>query len=81
MTKSLGSGGGSESGNPMYIELVKYPDVFLRSESYPVKFPLDDKTKRLITWMTRAMYQHHGIGTSCYPGGISIKNVRNGLLT
>ena len=28
----------------MYIELVKYPDVFLRSVSNTVPFPLDDKT-------------------------------------
>ena len=46
----------------MYIELVKYPDVFLRSESKDVPFPLDDKTSRLIKFMARAMYQHHGIG-------------------
>ena len=57
----------------MYIELVKYPDVFLRSESYPVKFPLDDKTKRLILWMTRAMYQHHGIGLAAIQVGYQLR--------
>ena len=56
----------------MHIELVKYPDVFLRSESHPVKFPLDDKTKRLILWMTRAMYQHHGIGLAAIQVGYQL---------
>ena len=40
---------------PMYIELVKYPDVFLRTKSNPVEFPLDDKTSRLIKYMYKAM--------------------------
>ena len=31
----------------MYIELVKYPDVFLRFVSKDVPFPLDEKTERL----------------------------------
>tara|TARA_Y100000004_G_scaffold20007_1_gene20546 strand:- start:656 stop:1177 length:522 start_codon:yes stop_codon:yes gene_type:complete len=57
----------------MHIELVKYPDVFLRSESHPVKFPLDDKTKRLILWMTRAMYQHHGIGLAAIQVGYQLR--------
>ena len=57
----------------MHIELVKYPDVFLRSKSHPVKFPLDDKTKRLITWMTRAMYQHHGIGLAAIQVGYQLR--------
>ena len=46
----------------MYIELVKYPDPLLRKVSEDVTFPLDDKTSRLIKFMYRAMYQHHGIG-------------------
>ena len=46
----------------MYIELVKYPDPLLREVSKDVTFPLDDKTSRLIKFMHRAMYQHHGIG-------------------
>ena len=46
----------------MYIELVKYPDPLLREVSKDVTFPLDDKTSRLIKFMYRAMYQHHGIG-------------------
>ena len=53
----------------MYIELVKYPDVFLRSESRTVPFPLDEKTKRLIKWMQKAMYQHHGIGLAAIQVG------------
>ena len=57
----------------MHIELVKYPDVFLRSQSHEVKFPLDDKTKRLITWMTRAMYQHHGIGLAAIQVGYQLR--------
>ena len=46
----------------MYIELVKHPDVFLRSVSNIVPFPLDDKTSRLIKFMSKAMYQNNGIG-------------------
>ena len=53
----------------MYIELVKYPDVFLRSESKTVPFPLDEKTERLIKYMQRAMYQHHGIGLAAIQVG------------
>ena len=52
---------GRLGGTLVSIELVKYPDVFLRKVSKDVSFPLDDKTKRLITWMIRAMYQHNGI--------------------
>ncbi len=53
----------------MYIELVKYPDVFLRTKSNPVEFPLDEKTERLIKWMYKAMYQHHGIGLAAIQVG------------
>ena len=53
----------------MYIELVKYPDVFLRSKSNDVEFPLDDKNQRLIKWMYKAMYQHHGIGLAAIQVG------------
>jgi len=53
----------------VYIELVKYPDVFLRSVSNPVPFPLDEKTQRLIKWMYKAMYQHHGIGLAAIQVG------------
>ena len=53
----------------MYIELVKYPDVFLRSVSKTVSFPLDDKTSRLIKFMYKAMYQHHGIGLAAIQVG------------
>ena len=58
---------------PMYIELVKYPDVFLRSDSKTVPFPLDEKTQRLIKWMTRAMYQHHGIGLAAIQVGYQLR--------
>ena len=57
----------------MYIELVKYPDVFLRSDSKTVPFPLDEKTQRLIKWMTRAMYQHHGIGLAAVQVGYDVR--------
>ena len=53
----------------MYIELVKYPDVNLRIKSENVTFPLDDKTERLIKYMTRAMYQHNGIGLAAIQVG------------
>ena len=58
---------------PMYIELVKYPDVFLRSDSKTVPFPLDEKTQRLIKWMTKAMYQHHGIGLAAIQVGYQLR--------
>ena len=57
----------------MYIELVKYPDVFLRSVSKTVPFPLDDRTSRLIKWMTRAMYQHQGIGLAAIQVGYQLR--------
>ena len=57
----------------MYIELVKYPDVFLRSKSNDVPFPLDEKTERLIKWMYKAMYQHHGIGLAAIPVGYQLR--------
>ena len=57
----------------MYIELVKYPDVFLRSKSNDVPFPLDEKTKRLIKWMQKAMYQHHGIGLAAIQVGYQLR--------
>ena len=60
-------------GAPMYIELVKYPDVFLRSKSNDVPFPLDEKTKRLIKWMQKAMYQHHGIGLAAIQVGYQLR--------
>ena len=61
--------GAKASGGPVYIELVKYPDVFLRSKSNDVEFPLDDKNQRLIKWMYKAMYQHHGIGLAAIQVG------------
>ena len=57
----------------MYIELVKHPDVFLRSVSNPVPFPLDDKTIRLIRFMTKAMYQNHGIGLAAIQVGYQLR--------
>jgi len=57
----------------VYIELVKYPDVFLRSVSNDVPFPLDDKTSRLIKFMTKAMYQHHGIGLAAIQVGYQLR--------
>ena len=57
----------------MYIELVKYPDVFLRSARNDVPFPLDDKTSRLIKFMTKAMYQHQGIGLAAIQVGYQLR--------
>ena len=57
----------------MYIELVKYPDVFLRFVSKDVPFPLDEKTERLIKWMYKAMYQHHGIGLAAIQVGYQLR--------
>jgi len=57
----------------MYIELVKYPDVFLRKVSKDVVFPLDDKTERLTKFMARAMYQHHGIGLAAVQVGYDLR--------
>ena len=55
------------------VELVQYPDVFLRSKSNEVKFPLDDRTQRLIPWMKKAMYQHNGIGLAAIQVGHQLK--------
>ena len=55
------------------IELVKHPDVFLRSVSNTVPFPLDDKTSRLIRFMTKAMYQNHGIGLAAIQVGYQLR--------
>ena len=57
----------------MYIELVKYPDVFLRFVSKDVPFPLDDKTERLIKFMAKAMYQHQGIGLAAIQVGYQLR--------
>ena len=57
----------------MYIELVKHPDVFLRSESKTVPFPLDDKTSRLIKFMTKAMYQNYGVGLAAIQVGYQLR--------
>ena len=50
-------------------DIVKYPDVFLRAVSSPVKFPLDDKTERLIKWMIKIMYKNYGIGLAAVQVG------------
>ena len=50
-------------------DIVKYPDVFLRMVSSPVKFPLDDKTERLIKWMIKIMYKNYGIGLAAVQVG------------
>ena len=50
-------------------DIVKYPDVFLRTVSSPVKFPLDDKTERLIKWMIKVMYKNYGIGLAAVQVG------------
>ena len=57
----------------MNIDLVEYPDVFLRNISKEVMFPLDDKTKRLIKWMARAMYQNLGIGLAAIQVGYELR--------
>jgi len=57
----------------VYIELVKYPDVFLRKVSKDVTFPLDDKTQRLVKWMIRAMYNNYGIGLAAIQVGYPLR--------
>ena len=57
----------------MNIELVKYPDVFLRNVSKDVPFPLDDKTQRLIKFMAKAMYQNLGIGLAAIQVGYELR--------
>ena len=52
---------------------MQYPDVFLRSKSNEVKFPLDDRTQRLIPWMKKAMYQHNGIGLAAIQVGHQLR--------
>ena len=55
------------------VELVKYPDVFLRCVSKDVTFPLDDKTNRLIKFMAKAMYQNNGIGLAAIQVGYQLR--------
>jgi peptide deformylase len=50
-------------------DIVKYPDVFLRTVSSPVTFPLDDKTERLIKWMIKIMYKNYGVGLAAVQVG------------
>ena len=57
----------------MNIELVKYPDVFLRNVSKDVSFPLDNKTQRLIKFMAKAMYQNLGIGLAAIQVGYELR--------
>ena len=57
----------------MYIELVTYPDVFLRNVSKDVPFPLDDKNQRLIKFMAKAMYQNYGIGLAGIQVGYELR--------
>ena len=64
---------GRLGGTLVSIELVRYPDVFLRKVSKDVAFPLDDKINRLITWMTRAMYQHNVIGLAAIQVGYDVR--------
>jgi peptide deformylase len=70
MTESImdkgAKGAQSESGG--HLQLVKYPDVDLRLVSQAVDFPLDDTNKRLIKFMTKAMYNNHGIFCLSAPG-------------
>ena len=54
-------------------ELVEYPDVFLRKKSNEVKFPLDDRTERLVKWMTKVMYKHYGIGLAAIQVGYELR--------
>ena len=71
MTESMmdkgAKGALSESGG--HLQLVKYPDVDLRLVSQAVDFPLDDTNKRLIKFMTKAMYNNHGIGLAAVQVG------------
>ena len=57
----------------MNIELVIYPDVFLRNVSKDVPFPLDDKNQRLIKFMAKAMYQNYGIGLAAIQVGYELR--------
>ena len=57
----------------MNIELVKYPDVFLRHVSKDVPFPLDDRNQRLIKFMAKAMYQNLGIGLAAIQVGYELR--------
>ena len=71
MTESMmdkgAKGALSESGG--HLQLGKYPDVDLRLISQAVDFPLDDTNKRLIKFMTKAMYNNHGIGLAAVQVG------------
>ena len=55
------------------MKLVKEPDVFLRSETREIEFPLDIGNKKLIADMIQTMYDNNGIGLAANQVGYNRK--------
>ena len=55
------------------MKLVKEPDVFLRSETREIEFPLDIGNKKLIADMIQTMYDNNGIGRAAKQVGYNRK--------
>ena len=53
------------------MKIVKEPDVFLKSETQEIKFPLDIDNKNLIADMIQTMYDNNGIGLAANQVGFN----------
>ena len=51
------------------MEIVKYPDTFLRDKSHVVVLPLSEKDRELIEDMCLTMYKENGIGLAAVQVG------------
>ena len=55
------------------MKIVKEPDVFLKSETRKIEFPLDIDNKKLIGDMIQTMYDNNGIGLAANQVGYNRK--------
>ena len=51
------------------MNILKYPDTFLRLSSDKVKIPLSEEDKALLTLMKKTMYENNGIGLAAIQVG------------
>ena len=51
------------------MQVLKYPDTFLRDKSHIVMLPLDEKDRELIEDMCLTMYKENGIGLAAVQVG------------
>ena len=55
------------------MQIVKYPDTFLRQKSEIVKLPLSDADRELIEDMRLTMYKENGVGLAAVQVGYNKK--------